>query len=140
VAGPTPGPSSAPACIAHDPRVHLVDAREILHVHQENRRLHHVAPTGTGLRQNGAEVPEDLLRLRDDVARDDLGAGRVKGDLAGGKEKAVRNGALGVGSNGSRGLIGVQRLESQRVLLCVTGRMKAESAILLSACSYCSAS
>ena len=45
---------------------------KIAHVGEEHGRLHDVGPRRAGRREDGAEIPEDLLRLRDDVALDDL--------------------------------------------------------------------
>src|SRR4051794_20775639 len=49
-------------------RVHLVHAREVVEVLQEDGRLHQLIERATRLLEDRAQVCEDLLRLRADLA------------------------------------------------------------------------
>src|ERR1019366_1388590 len=61
-------------------RVHVVDLREVGHVHEEDGRLRDFGPAAPGVGEHGGEVLHHLLGLRGGVALDDLRGLRVERD------------------------------------------------------------
>ena len=88
------------ARVAEGGRVEGVEAWEVGHVGEEDRRLHDVLPARASLLEHGGEIREDLFGLRLDIPFDDLAGGGVKGDLAGGEEEAAGERGLTVRADG----------------------------------------
>src|SRR2546423_15615838 len=80
--------------VAHDAPVHLVHLWKVAHVHEVDSGFHDVLPGRASRAENRREVTEHLLRLRHDVASDDLSRAGVERDLAGGVEQSVGDDAL----------------------------------------------
>src|SRR5204863_3739091 len=78
-----------------------VQRLEILEVGDVDGRFEDAVEVASAGAENGGEVLEHAMRLRAEIAFDEIVRGRVEGDLAGGVEDAVVFHRLGVRADGS---------------------------------------
>jgi hypothetical protein len=74
-----------------------------------DRGLDDVAPRRTRRVENGFQVGEDAICLRNDIAGDDLPRYRVERNLTSGEKKAIGNDTLRVWPDGGWGLVRLYR-------------------------------
>src|SRR5437660_6105973 len=86
--------------------VDFVHGGEIPHVLEKDSAAQNFLQAAARGLQNSGEVLEDAVGLRAHIAGDDLCGGGIDGDLSGSKDQALRSNCLGVGADGSRGLLG----------------------------------
>src|SRR5262245_40782219 len=84
-------------------RVHLVHAGEVVEVLEEHRRLHDTVERAAGGFEDRAQVCEDLLGLRADLAAHQLGLPRLQSKLPRDEDEPVRLDRLRVRSALERG-------------------------------------
>src|SRR5207253_956940 len=76
--------------VADVPRVHLVHPPEVVEVLEEDRRLDEAVERRPGLLEDRAQVGEDLLGLRADLAAGELRLARAQRELPRDEDEAVR--------------------------------------------------
>ena len=81
--------------------VEAIHRGEVAKIGEKNGRFGDILKTCVNCGKEGADIGDDLLRLRLDAAFDDFHGRRIKRDLPGAEEEIANACGVGVGTDGS---------------------------------------